>query len=88
MCAKKLILSFSSRYTPSNRVTSAIASTSHGVYDPPKPNAYTQTVASGVGHYDPYAPPRRPATVAAPVASSSSVKALRVSNVGFFFSIA
>jgi E3 SUMO-protein ligase PIAS1 len=80
----KLVLSFSSRYTPSNRVTSAMASTSHGVYDPPKPNAFTQNVASGVAHYDPYAPPRRPATVAAPVASSSSVKALRVSNVGFF----
>lgn len=77
--------SSSSSYTPSNRALPMgmvqSASASHASFDPPKMNAYSAGTSAGtssIAHYDPYAPPRRPTTVSAPVASSSTTgKALR-----------
>ena len=71
------------RYISANRVgvgTSSV-SVSHATYDPPKPNVYSPTVSvqngsGSIGHYDPYAPPRRTATtVNLPAAPSSSATA-------------
>ncbi|KAF9535418.1 PINIT domain-containing protein [Crepidotus variabilis] len=66
-------------YTPSNRALPMgmvqSASASHASFDPPKMNAYSAGTSAGtssIAHYDPYAPPRRPTTVSAPVASSST----------------
>jgi len=47
------------------------SSTAHTTYDPPKHSLYSSSTAgtSTIGHYDPYAPPRRPS---GPLPSSSS----------------
>lgn len=78
MCAEPRLSFFS--YTPTAHATTVMLPTSHGVFDPPKPAVYAQNIVV-TGHYDPYAPPRIPTTVAAPVASSSSVKTLRAYKV-------
>ena len=43
-------------------------------HDPAKNSAYSSNVAgtSSIAHYDPYAPPRRPSGILAPIPSSSS----------------
>lgn len=60
--------------------------------DPPKMNGFSTGIvatagSSSIPHYDPYAPPRKPATVSAPVASSSANgKALREFKRPYAFS--
>ena len=53
------------------------ASSHHSIYDPPKVNhhyASSHAGPSSIGHYDPYAPPRRPSGVSAPIPTSSASK--------------
>ena len=66
-------LSYSPRLPPVPN-GAAGPSTSHATYDPPKANLYSTSTAgsSSIGHYDPYAPPKRPTGVSAPLPTPSS----------------
>ncbi|KDR84933.1 hypothetical protein GALMADRAFT_149463 [Galerina marginata CBS 339.88] len=63
-----------SRLPPLSAGLPTSASSLHSTFDPPKINPYATSHAgsSSIGHYDPYAPPRRPSGVSAPIPSSSS----------------
>lgn len=53
------------------------ATSHHAIYDPPKVNhhyASNHAGPSSIAHYDPYAPPRRPSGVSAPIPPSSNSK--------------
>ncbi|KAF8971367.1 PINIT domain-containing protein [Flammula alnicola] len=80
-------------YTPSRSLPlSGVLPTppsSHATYDPPKASHYLSTLSGGssISHYDPYAPPRRPAAVSAPGPSTSGgqkVAGIRFRDSPFF----
>lgn len=79
-------------YTPTRLppVPNVAAGPSTSLYDPPKINLYSASTAgtSAINHYDPYAPPRRPSGVSAPLptpsSSSQKVPGIRFKDSPFF----
>ncbi|KAH9486987.1 E3 SUMO-protein ligase pli1 [Psilocybe cubensis] len=94
MRAKSIIYQVRSHgsYTPSRMpsltTTLPPVPNPHTAYDPPKPNHYTQALpgsSSSIGHYDPYAPPRRPTGLTPhPSSSATKVTGIRFKDSPFF----